>query len=191
MRKLVLASTSPRRKDLLEMIGLSFRVAESHVTEVFNPRLRARGQAESLSLQKAEAVAIRYKDAVILGADQVISFETEVLGKPHTSENAKRMLTKLQGKTHRVITAFTIIDTLSKKTTTHSVETKVTMRRMSKKEIEWYVATGEPLDRAGSYAMQGIGALFVEKIDGDYTNVIGLPVGDVVRELQKFGVTLF
>ena len=188
MRKLVLASTSPRRKQILEQIGLSFRVAKSNVVEKLNPRLTPKGQAEDLSRQKAEAVAKRFVDAVILGADQVISLDNETFGKPQGTMDAKRMLFRMQGRQHSVITAFTIIDTTMKKSVTKSVETKVTMKHMNKRDIEWYVGTKEPFGRAGAYSIQGIGAVFIEKIEGDYFNVVGLPIATVFDELKKFNI---
>ena len=190
MKKLVLASESPRRRELLEMIGLSFRVAKSNVEEKFNPRLRARGQAEYLSLQKAQAVAERFVDAIIIGVDEVVTIDSDVLGKPDNNESARRMLEKLQGRVHRVITAYTIIDSATKRTLTESVETKVYMRRISRKEMEWYIATGEPFDKAGGYGIQGKGSVFIEKIEGDYFTVVGLPISSLILSLRKFGVSL-
>ena len=190
MKKLVLASESPRRRELLEMIGLSFRVAKSNVEEKFNPRLRARGQAEYLSLQKAQAVAERFVDAIIIGVDEVVTIDSDVLGKPDNNESARRMLEKLQGRVHRVITPYTIIDSPTKRTVTESVETKVYVRRISRKEMEWYIATGEPFDKAGGYGIQGKGSVFIEKIEGDYFTVVGLPISSLILSLRKFGVSL-
>jgi septum formation protein len=188
MKKLVLASTSPRRKELLEMVGLTFRTAKSNVDEVFNPRLSPKGQAESLSQQKAQAVANRYSDAIVLGADTIVSLGNEQFEKGENRENSTRLLQKLQGKTNLVTTSFTIIDTAANKSVTKSVETKVTLKKMSKKEIAWYVKTKEPFDKAGAYAAQGKGSLFIERIEGDYFNVVGLPISAVIDELKKFGV---
>ena len=191
MKKLVLASESPRRHEILTMVGLSFRIAKSNISEKFNPRFSPRSQAEDLSRQKAEAVAVRYRNAVIIGADTIVSLDNELFGKPESSQIAKAMLTKLQGKTHRVITGFTILDTDLRKSVTKSVETKVTMKSMSKKEIEWYILTKEPMDKAGAYAIQGKGSVFIEKIDGDYFNVVGLPIASLLEELNKFEIRLY
>jgi len=191
MKKLVLASESPRRHEILTMVGLSFRIAKSNISEKFNPRLSPRSQAEDLSRQKAEAVAARYRNAVIIGADTIVSLDNDLFGKPESSQIAEAMLTKLQGKTHRVITGFTILDTDLRKSVTKSVETKVTMKSMSKKEIEWYILTKEPMDKAGAYAIQGKGSVFIEKIDGDYFNVVGLPISSLLEELIKFEIRLY
>lgn len=190
MRKLILASQSPRRKEILSMVGLSFRVAKSNIDEKLNPRLGPISQAEELSMQKAQAVAKRYTDAIIIGADTIVSLGNEIFGKGETTTNSKRILSKLQGRTHSVITGFTIIDTATKKSITKSVETKVTIKKMSKKEIEWYVATKEPMDKAGAYAIQGKGSIFVERIEGDYFNVVGLPIASMTEELKKFDINL-
>jgi septum formation protein len=190
MKKLVLASTSPRRKEILEMVGFSFRTTKSNVIEKFNPRLSPRGQAESLSQQKAEAVAERYKDAIIIASDTVVAIDNESIGKPEDVADAKRLLRKLHGRIHSVYTAFTIIDIATKKTVTKSVQTKVSIRKMTPREIDWYVASGEPMDKAGAYAIQGRGAIFIEKIEGDYFNVVGLPIASLIEELKKFGIYL-
>jgi septum formation protein len=191
MKKLVLASVSPRRKEILQMVGFTFRIAKSNIDEKFNPRLQAKGQAEFLSRQKAEAVAERYVDAIVIGVDEVISLGGEVLGKPTSPEQAKKMLSRLSGKAHLAITAFTIIDSSTKKSVTKSVETKVYMKYINRKEIEWYIRTGEPFDKSGGYAIQGKGSVFIEKIEGDYFNVVGLPIFELVEELKKFDITLF
>ena len=112
------------------------------------------------------------------------------MGKPDNNESARRMLEKLQGRVHRVITAYTIIDSATKRTLTESVETKVYMRRISRKEMEWYIATGEPFDKAGGYGIQGKGSVFIEKIEGDYFTVVGLPISSLILSLRKFGVSL-
>ena len=190
MKKLVLASASPRRKELLEQVGLTFRTAKSNVDEVFNPRLSPKGQAESLSQQKAQVVAQRFTDAIVIAADTIVSLGNEQFEKGENPENSTRLLQKLQGKTHIVTTGFTIIDTATNKSVTKSVETKVTLKKMSKKEIEWYVRTKEPFDKAGAYGAQGKGSLFIERIEGDYFNVVGLPISAVVDELKKFGVSI-
>lgn len=193
MKKIILASTSPRRKKLLSQIGLSFTVVPSHYEEKLNPRLKAKGQAEFLSKEKAKAVAIKYtdQDVVIISADQVIQFKDETLGKPKSVEDARRVLRRMSGTSHLVVTAFTIIDTGKKTTSTKTVETKVFMKKLSAREIDTYVASGEPMGRAGAYAIEERGGAFVQKIEGDFYNVVGLPLCVLTEELKKYGVVIF
>ncbi len=191
MKKIILASQSPRRKEQLESIGLKFKVVKSNYDEKFNPRLGPASQAEFLSREKAKVVAQKFPKAIIIGADQVVSIGSEILGKPKDRADAIRVIKKLQGKTHSVWTGITLIDTEKKKTITKSVVTKVTMRKLTTKEIESFIEK-EPviLDAAGSYTIRGYGALIVEKIEGDYQNVVGLPLFAVAQELKKLGVKI-
>lgn len=188
MKQIILASASPRRKEILERVGLIFKVDPSNIKEDLNLDLEPLELAKYLSLQKAQDVAKRYKDAVIIGADTFVLLNGEILGKPKTKENAKKMLTELSGKCHLVITGFTIIDTKLNKVVTKSAETKVYFKKMSDKEIEDYVETNEPLDKAGAYAIQEKGGIFVEKIEGDFFNIVGLPLFSLIEELKEFGV---
>ena len=192
MKSIILASTSPRRSTLLKQLGLKFTVVPSLIEEKFNPRLRPRGQAEALSLKKAQEVADKISAkkaaAVIIAADTFISINDDVLGKPKDDRGARRMLRRLSGKKHSVITGFTIIDTVTKKSVSKSVETFVYFRKLSEKEICDYVKIEKLSDKAGSYAIQGIGAILVEKIEGDYFNIVGLPLNSLALELRKFGV---
>lgn len=188
MKKLILASTSPRRKKLLEQIGLQFEAVPSKTEEKMNPRLKPRSQAEFLSQQKAQEVTPKYKNALILAADTLVVFEDQIIGKPQSPDDAKRMLRKLSGKPHLVITGYTIIDTEKNKSVTESVATTVYMKKMSEKDIHAYVKSGEPLDKAGGYGLQEKGGIFVKKVDGDPSNVVGLPLPSLVESLKKFGV---
>ncbi len=187
-RKIVLASASPRRTELLERAGLNFVVDASDFEEDLSLRMPARRLARYLSCEKAKAVAEKYMNAIIIAADTIISLDDKVLGKPHSDKGAISMLNILNGRAHYVITAFTIIDTGAGQRASRSVVTKVYFRKMTKDEIEAYVRTGEPLDKAGAYAIQGLGAAIVKKIEGDYNNVVGLPVDALMKELRKFGV---
>ncbi len=188
MRKIILASASPRRKDILKMTGLDFIVCESNYEEALNLSLSPRALARFLSRKKAEAVVRRYGNALIIAADTFIVFKNRVLGKPLNDEDAARMLRMLNGKGHSVITGFSIIDTASNKKLSRSVETKVYFRKLTQEEIDAYVRSREPLDKAGGYAIQGLGAVFVEKIDGDFFNVMGLPLFALTKSLKRFGV---
>jgi len=190
MKTIILASASPRRRDILKKIGLEFTVDASRYEEKLNSGLKPRALARFLSLEKAQSVAARHRDALIIAADTFIFFKGEVLGKPHTKGEALRMLRRLNGGVHTVITGFTIIDTKSGKKISRSAETKVHFRRLTMKGIESYVASGEPLDKAGGYAIQGLGAVLVRKIEGDFLNVVGLPLNMVIQSLKEFGVNL-
>jgi septum formation protein len=187
-RQIILASASPRRKELLALTGLKFRVDASDYEEEMHHRLPPHDLAKVLSLEKAKAVSGKYPDAIVIAADTFIVFRGRFLGKPHTEEEARRMLVMLNGKSHSVITGFTVVDTFAKKRISKSVETKVFFKRLTPEEIDAYVCTKEPLDKAGAYAIQGLGSVIVRKIEGDYFNVIGLPLSALMDSLKKFGV---
>lgn len=187
-RKIVLASSSPRRRELLALTGLHFVVDWSNYEETFTPGVGSRLLARRLSHEKAKAAAKKYTDALLIAADTFIAYRHSFLGKPRTSREAIRMLSLLSGRSHNVVTGFTIIDAATGKRVSRSVQTKVRFRKLTKKEIISYVRTGEPMDKAGAYAIQGLGSLLVERIEGDYFNVIGLPLSALVEALKEFGV---
>jgi septum formation protein len=188
MKKIILASASPRRKELLEKIGLKFEVEPSDYEEKISPGIEPHKLAKTLSLKKAGMVAGNYKNALVIAADTFIVIDNEILGKPVTQIEARRMLETINGRQHSVITGFTIVDTENGKAITRSLETKVYIRKLTSKEIDAYVETNEPLDKAGAYAIQGLGSVIVEKIEGDYFNVIGLPLSALTESLKEFGV---
>lgn len=190
-RTIILASASPRRKEILALTGLRFCVDPPRYEEKFDTKVSPHALAKRLSLEKARAVAVKYRNALIISADTFIVFREKPLGKPNTSAEARKMLFLLNGKTHSVITGYTVLDTLTGKKITRSVETRVWFMKMTEEEIDAYVATKEPLDKAGAYAIQGKGAVLVKKIEGDYLNVVGLPLFDLVNNLKKFGVSVF
>jgi septum formation protein len=189
-RRIVLASSSPRRRELLALTGLSFSVEPSSYEEVLAPGVKPRLLARRLSSEKAKAVAKKYRNALIIAADTFIAYGDNLMGKPHTETEAIRMLGLLNGRSHSVVTGFTIIDTVTGKSVSRSVETKVWFKKLTKKEMASYARTGEPLDKAGAYAIQGLGSLIVERIEGDYFNVIGLPLSALAEALKKFGIHL-
>lgn len=192
MIKIILASASPRRKELLEKTGIPFIVEVSDYKEDMNLKLKPLELAKELSRGKAEAVARNHKDEdlLIIGADTFVVLKGKILGKPHTPERAKKMIKEMSGKAHSVITGFTIIDAKSGKEISKAVESKVVFRKLTNEEIENYVKTGEPLDKAGAYAIQEFGAVLIERIEGDYTNIVGLPLPALIEELRKFGIIL-
>ena len=186
MKKIILASGSPRRKELLTDAGIKFDIDVSDYEEDMTLDLPPHELAKYLSLGKARAVAGKYKDAVIVAADTFVVLKGEVLGKPHTKEKAKEMLEKLSGQTHSIVTGFTIIDAETGKTISEAQESKLYFREILPEEIDEYIASGEPLDKAGAYAVQGGGGKFVEKIEGDYSNIIGIPMKAFLERLRQF-----
>lgn len=173
---------------MLEKIGLKFEVEPSNHEEDISPHLKPRKLAMSISCQKALAVASKYNNAIIIAADTFIVFRGKIMGKPTTEAGARKMLAILSGKVHSVITGFTIIDADENKVSSKSVETKVHLKRLTIEEINAYVKSQEPLDKAGAYAIQGLGAVLVAKIEGDYFNVIGLPLCALTESLKEFGI---
>jgi septum formation protein len=190
MRRIVLASASLRRRELLEQIGLQFEVEPSNYDEETTVGSEPHEMARELSLGKARAAAQKHRDAIIIAADTIVVLGDIILGKPHANTEAGEMLRALNGKTHLVITGFTVLDTETGKVLSRSVETRVCMRRSTLKEIDSYVRTKEPLDKAGGYAIQGRGAVLVERIEGDFSNVVGLPLSALAESLKEFGVNV-
>lgn len=190
MRKIILASSSPRRTQLLKQIGLAHTIVKSDVDEKISEHISPRKQAENLSLQKAKAVAKNYPDALIIAADTIIVLGKKIIGKPKSKKDAKRILRLLSGKPHKVFTGFTLIDTANKKTITDSEESTVYVKKLTEKEINAYVASKEPLDKAGAYGINEKGAVIIEKIEGDFSNVVGLPLYKLSQTLEKFGINV-
>jgi septum formation protein len=186
--KIILASTSPRRKELFEKIGLEFEVDPGNYAEQLRPTSDPHALAREISLKKASVVAEKYPDALIIAADTFIVFGDTILGKPENKTEARKMLTTLNGESHVVITGFYIIDTKSGKTASGSTETIVYMKELSPREIDAYVQSQEPLGKAGAYAIQGIGSVIIDRIEGDYYNVVGLPLATLAEALKEFGV---
>lgn len=188
MKQIILASKSPRRKAILEKTGLPFIVEESEYEEDMSLSLSPISLATYLSVEKAKNVAKNHTQAIVIAADTFVVFEDTILGKPHSPERAKEMLSMLQGKSNTVITGVTIMDGDSGQTETFVDQSKVYIKKLSNREIDNYVKTGEPLDKAGAYAIQELGAVFIEKIEGDFFGVMGLPLVQVVENLKKFGI---
>ena len=190
--KLILASASPRRRELLTQVGVSFVIEVSDVEEVLDDTLSLELQVQSLALQKAQAVAAQHKDGLVLGADTVVVDAGSLLGKPQNTEEAAEMLRSLSGKWHQVMTAVALVDANDTKHEWTSVEiTNVKFRDLTEDDIAAYVATGESMDKAGAYGIQGYGALLVERIEGCYNNVVGLPLQLVAKGLRNWGNNLY
>jgi septum formation protein len=190
MKRIVLASASPRRKELLGQIGLQFDVEPTDYDEETTSASEPHEMAMELSLGKAKSAARKHRKSLIIAADTLVVLGDSVVGKPHTNAQAREMLRALSGRTHSVITGFSILDTETGKVLSRSVETKVHMRKLTLKEIDSYVRTKEPLDKAGGYAIQGRGVVLVDRIEGDYSNVVGLPLSALAESLGEFGVNV-
>ncbi|QEY35305.1 septum formation inhibitor Maf [Caproiciproducens galactitolivorans] len=178
---LLLASSSPRRSELLKMAGYDFNVVPADVNEGYLRGTPPIQIVELLAARKAEAVAKRYPQDIVLGADTIVVLKGRVLGKPKNEEEAKAMLKLLAGNVHQVYTGYCIIN--NKKYLRGHESTSVEFYPLKESEIDSYVASGEAMDKAGAYAIQGRGALFIKRIDGDYYNVMGLPIGKINRIL--------
>lgn len=191
MKKIILASSSPRRKKLLEQVGLQFEVIPSNYEEkkgtTSSPHDLVKRHAEG----KAHDIAQHVTNSIIIGADSIVYVKNEILEKPRSEKEAKEMLALLSGTSHEVITGVCILDSETGTSITKSASTKVFFKPLSRKEIDWYVSTGEPMDKAGAYAIQEKGALFIERIEGDYNNAVGLPVFSVFETLKTMDSTLF
>ncbi len=184
---LILASKSPRRKELLKQIGIPFVVVVSDAEEVSGNSWTPAALVVENAKRKARAVAEKYPDSPVLGADTVVSSEGKIFGKPKDKDEARKMLTALSGKMHEVTTGLALINRNEIRTT--NVTTKVFFDTMTKADIDAYIATEEPMDKAGAYAIQGKAARFIEKIEGSYSNVVGLPLNALIQ-LGK-GLNLF
>ena len=191
MNKIILASASPRRKELLAQIGLKFEIDPANGEEEIIEGIEPHQLVKNISLEKAKSVAAKHVDAIIIAADTIGVLNGKILCKPHTIEEARKILSLINGKAHTVITGFTIIDTGTNKTLSKSVETLVYIKQLTSAEIDAYVKTGEPMDKAGAYGIQGRGALIVERIEGDYYTVVGLPLFALAETLKEFGITVF
>ena len=187
-RSIVLVSASPRRSDLLRLAGLTFSVRPVEVDETPRPGESPGSLAERLARAKAQAFAEAPTAALAIAADTVVSVAGALLGKPRDREDARRMLRLLAGRTHEVTTAVALRVLPEETITCERTVSSVTFAPMSAEEIDWYVATGEGMDKAGAYALQGIGALFVVSITGSYTNVIGLPLESLYPHLLRHGL---
>ena len=206
MSQIILASASPRRKELLEQIGLEFEICPAKGEEIITKSIPEEVVME-LSKQKAEEVAAMVSsfgenhkeittpsDILVIGADTVVAYDGKILGKPVDEADAKRTLTMLAGNVHSVFTGVTLV-LIDKSGRAGEIvfyeKTDVTMHPMTEEEIDRYVATGEPMDKAGSYAIQGKCAIYIEKIEGDYNNVVGLPITRIYQELKAIGIDMY
>ncbi|RID88173.1 septum formation inhibitor Maf [Peribacillus asahii] len=182
MESLILASSSPRRKELLQLLQIPFQSMNANVNEDFPEQMKADEVVKELAFRKASAIARTHPDHWVIGSDTIVVLNDTILGKPLDRNDAKRTLTELSGQTHEVYTGVAIL--FQKNSTVFLEKTKVTFWELSEEDIEQYLDSGEPFDKAGSYGIQGYGSLFVKQIEGDYFSVVGLPVSRLARELK-------
>lgn len=189
MNILILASASPRRKELLQNVGIPLKVIPSSVKEPEHRNGTARDQVMNLAYLKAKSVSDLFPDSWVLGADTIVVIDNRILGKPRNREDASRMLKILSGRKHSVLSSFSILHGKQRARVDRCIETEVVFKELTDEEIYGYIATREPLDKAGGYAIQGIGSFLVKSINGSYTNVVGLPLAEVLEELSRMGVS--
>lgn len=184
----ILASASPRRKYLLEQAGLSIEVIPADIDEEVVGEIDPAARVRLLAEAKAMRIAEDNPDRWIIGADTAVVIDGRILGKPVSKQDARKMLMRLSGRTHQVYTGYALVCALLEKRFSEAVCTDVRFKDLNEHEIDWYVHTGEPFDKAGAYAIQGIGTFLVKSISGSYTNVVGLPVCEVIEKLIAEGV---
>ena len=185
---LILASKSPRRRYLLKQAGLSFSVIPSSIDETSVPVSPPETYVKVLSEAKADNVATKFPEKWVVGADTIVLKDGAILGKPGSKAEARTMLKQLSGQTHMVLTGYAICCKAKNRKFSETIKTEVLFKSLTDKEIEWYIHTKEPFDKAGAYAIQGLGTFLVKSINGSYTNVVGLPVCEVIEFFIKEGV---
>jgi septum formation protein len=186
--RIILASTSPRRKELLQSVGIQFEIVAPSSDESLLGSENPKVYVLRLASEKALSVSLNLEgDFLVIGADTIVVVDNEILGKPSNEEEARAMLSKISGREHNVLTAFCIAQPKNNVLHSEVVDTKVRVKTLEPQEIQGYIKTGEPMDKAGAYGIQGIGAFMIRGISGSYTNVVGLPIVEVLEALNKLG----
>jgi septum formation protein len=190
---LILASASPRRRDLLAACGIPFEIIPSMIDEHPLRDEQAAAYVRRLALAKAESVAQHHTEAVVLGADTTVTIDGLILAKPQSLDDARQMLHRLCGREHEILTGVAVVAgkmavRVGDRSAQAMVASRVLMRHFTAATIEWYIATGEPVDKAGAYAVQGLGGALVERVEGSYTNAVGLPLAETLALLRRFGI---
>ncbi|HVZ12044.1 MAG TPA: nucleoside triphosphate pyrophosphatase [Patescibacteria group bacterium] len=188
MKKVILASTSPRRIEIMKMLGIEFEVIGSGFDERTVDLKNPKRLVEALAYEKARLVSEKNPAAIVIGADTIVVLNKRILGKPKDVAEVRRTLRELSGTRHKIITGLAVIDSAGKREFVGSIVSSVKLKNILDKEIESYIATTEPLDRAGSYAVQGVGSMFVEEIKGDFFSIVGLPINILREKLNEFGI---
>ena len=184
MKEIILASASPRRKKLLKLLDIDFEIIVSNCEEIFDDKLSVYENLKNVAYSKAYDVFKNNEDKLVIGADTIVYLEDRILLKPKDKDDEREMIKSLSGKTHSVISGISVIT--KEKSISTAVETKVTFKELNKEEIEEYINTNEPYDKAGGYAIQGIAGKFISKIEGDYFNVVGLSISTLYDMLKEF-----
>lgn len=188
MKKIILASTSPQRKELLSKLNIPFMIVAPKYEEDMTLNLPPIELAKTLSYGKAKSITDNYPDAIIISADSFVIFNNQPMGKPKSKQQAKEMLKQLSGKKHIIITGLTVIDTTRNIIISESNESTVYFRQLTNSEIDKYIKTKEPLDKAGAYAIQGLGSIFIEKFEGDFFGAVGLPLKRLCEILSELKI---
>jgi septum formation protein len=190
-KQIILASTSPRRHELAKVMGLDFKIVPSDYEEDMTLKMHPKKLVQFLAHGKAQDVAKKYKKGIVIGVDTIVIYKNQVLGKPKDKKHAFKMLKSFSGKTQEVYSGVCLIDCKTGETIRDYEVTIVKFRKLEDSEIKKYIATGEPLDKAGAYGIQDLSSIFIEKIDGCYFNVVGFPVYNIYKNLKKIGVDIF
>lgn len=186
---LILASSSPRRQELLRQIGVPFSLSPVDIDEFIQPDETPQQYVQRLAQEKAQAASQQHPSATILGSDTCVVYQQSILGKPVNNDHAAEMLKQLSGHRHQVITAVALLNAQHQRVI--NVTTEVVFRSLSDNEIQAYIDTGEPADKAGGYGIQGLGAILVNRIEGSYSNVVGLPLTETAQLLQQFHIPIW
>ncbi len=189
-RKIILASTSPRRQQIFKLLDIKFKVADSGYEEVVNPKLKHEELVKFLALGKAHAAAKKYPNAIIVAADTMVSFRGKAIGKPKNKEEAEKILKAFSGQSHEVISGVAVLDAKSKQVIIFVDKIKIYFKKLSPKDIAAYIKSGNPFDKAGGYNLQGPGFSLISKIEGDFSCGLGLPMTKVFNTLEKLGVKI-
>ncbi|MGL5658095.1 MAG: Maf family protein [Cetobacterium sp.] len=186
---MILASKSPRRKEILAQLGFQLQIKSKDIEEI-SDKTEIVEQIKDISLKKVMAVAVENPKDFVVGADTVVVIDGKILGKPKNEMDAEKMLKSLSGKSHEVITAYTLINLEKNIKITNSVESTVYFKPISDEEIKWYIESGEPMDKAGAYGIQGLGSIFVDKIDGDFFAIMGFPINHFIKTLNNLKIPI-
>jgi septum formation protein len=190
-QKIILATTSPRRHGLAQTMGLDFEVVPSNYEEDMAKKMKPKDMVMAFSYGKATDVAKKFQEGIVIGVDTIVVFNGKNLGKPKTKEEAFKMLMSYSGKKQQVYSGVCLIDCKTGKTIRDCEITEVYFRKMDDEEIRRYIATGEPMDKAGAYGIQGLSSIFIKKLNGCYFNVMGFPIHNIYKNLKKLGVNIF
>jgi len=190
MKKIILASKSPRRADLLNQIGLNFEIIPSKINEKQYISQDPEESVKKIALMKANEVAKKIKNGIVIGADTIVILDGEVIGKPKDERDAFKILKKISNKEHVVITGLAVVDASTKKTFVETVKTLVKFKKITDEEIKDFIDTGEPFDKAGGYGIMNFASIFVEKVNGCFYNVVGLPLSKLTEMLKHFGINI-